>query len=137
MLRAPYQPDWGEYGNVWDAFRLTCDPRASARRLFSSFRNTFLPQSYHSANVPDPVSPSSEDFNFVTSTAGTTTNFCHIPWARYTQGHFFSDWRTISALYPLFSPAKAAGFLDVRIPSHYYYNTSSEFTYGWDPKRVD
>jgi hypothetical protein len=49
------------------------------------------------------------------------------------QGHFFSDFRTIPAVYPVFSPAKAKGFLDIRIPSHYYYGSTARYTYGWDP----
>ena len=48
------------------------------------------------------------------------------------QGHFFSDWRTISVLYPVFSPAKAEGYADIRIPSHYYHQATPQYTYGWD-----
>lgn len=48
-------------------------------------------------------------------------DFCERPYGRYLQGHFFSDWRTLGALYPIFSPAKANGYNDIVIPSHYYY----------------
>lgn len=33
----------------------------------------------------------------------------------------------------MFSPAKASGYLDIRIPSHYYYAQTRRYTYGWDP----
>jgi len=35
--------------------------------------------------------------------------------------------------YPIFSPAKAAGFGDILIPSHYYHASTPRYTYGWDP----
>jgi hypothetical protein len=126
MLGGPFRPDWGEHESVWDAYRLTCDPSTHARRLF------------------DPISPSpsprssntlASGFNFITHIPDTTIDFCHAPWAHYTQGHFFSDWRTIPALYPLFSSAKAVGFFDVRIPSHYYYGMNPQYTYGYKPGR--
>ena len=64
-------------------------------------------------------------------------SFCENPWAHYNQGHFFSDWRTIGVLFPIFSPAKAAGYLDIRIPSHYYYAQTRRYTYGWDPVNLE
>jgi len=36
-------------------------------------------------------------------------------------------------LYPVFSPSKARGFADIRIPSHYYFKGDSRYTYAWDP----
>lgn len=64
-------------------------------------------------------------------------DFCASPHAHNQQGHFFSDWRTIGALYPVFSPAKANGFLDIRIPSHYYFGSTPQYTYGWDPVNLE
>lgn len=60
-------------------------------------------------------------------------SFCDHPWAHNDQGHFFSDWRTIGALYPMFSPAKAPGYSDILIPSHYYFSPTKRYTYGYDP----
>jgi hypothetical protein len=74
----------------------------------------------------------SEDFVFPDG-VDDRFNFCDHPWAHYDQGHFFSDWRTIGALYPMFSPAKAPGYSDLLIPSHYYYSSTKRYTYGWDP----
>ena len=91
-------------------------------------RNASLtPKNFFSTSAIEPGT----DFSFVTSTS-YDLDFCQQPHAHYTQGHFFSDWRTIPALYPVFSPAKAQGFLDIRIPSHYYYGSTKRYTYGWD-----
>ncbi|KAK7446702.1 hypothetical protein VKT23_014397 [Stygiomarasmius scandens] len=77
------------------------------------------------------------DFSFTPSTAYSTLDFCSSPHAHYSQGHFFSDWRIIPALYPIFSPAKARGFSDIRIPSHYYYGATPRYTYGWDEVNLE
>jgi len=50
--------------------------------------------------------------------AGGNYSFCENPWAHYIQGHFFSDWRTVPVMFPIFSPAKASGF-------------------GWDPVNLE
>ncbi|KAF5373410.1 hypothetical protein D9615_009479 [Tricholomella constricta] len=130
MLNGPFQPDWGNHGTVWEAWRRTCDPTSAARRVFASLRNSFTHQirNYFSSS---PVGAGS-DFRFVTTTSASTIDFCERPYEHYTQGHFFSDWRTILALYPVFSPARAKGFLDIKIPSHYYYGSTKRYTYGWD-----
>ena len=130
MLGGKFKPDWGTDGNVWDAWRRTCTPDSPARRLYSSRR-------IHRAvsqgkNYLASVAPSDGyDFGF-SPTTSSLINFCDEPHSHVFQGHFFSDWRTIPALYPIFSPAKARGFLDIRIPSHYYYGSTKEYTYGWD-----
>ncbi|KAI0752756.1 capsular associated protein [Daedaleopsis nitida] len=117
-------PDWHGDGNVWEAYRRTCEPGTAARRLFSSFRASFT-------NKTSQLTARNEEFVFARSTAGNYS-FCTNPWAHYNQGHFFSDWRTIAAIFPMFSPAKASGYLDIRIPSHYYYAQTRRYTYGWD-----
>ncbi|KIM53983.1 glycosyltransferase family 90 protein [Scleroderma citrinum Foug A] len=128
-----FTPDWQGAGSVWDAFRRTCAPNTQARRLFSSYRNPNIekPRSLlGTSNTPG------ESFAFV-STVDVDLDFCRYPWAHVTQGHFFSDWRTMSKLYPVFSPAKAKGFADIRIPSHYYHGQNSRYTYGWDPVNLE
>ena len=117
--------DWHGEGNVWEAYRRTCAPGTAARRLFSSYRAS-------STNKISHLAARNEEFVFDSGIAGAYS-FCANPWAHYNQGHFFSDWRTISALFPMFSPAKAAGYSDIRIPSHYYYAQTRRYTYGWDP----
>jgi hypothetical protein len=77
------------------------------------------------------------DFVFVPATSAAILDFCSRPHEHYNQGHFFSDWRTIPALYPVFSPARARGFLDIKIPSHYYYGGTRRYTYGWDPVNLE
>jgi hypothetical protein len=128
MLGGPFQADWAGNGNVWEAYRRTCYPRSEARRLFSAVR--------HNLPAQLPSFKASGDFLFRTQTEAYF-DFCQNPWARYTQGHFFSDWRTIPALYPVLSPAKALGFMDIRIPSHYYSRSTQRYTYGWDPVNLE
>jgi Glycosyl transferase family 90 len=123
-----YTPDWQGSGDVWEAYRRTCEPGAPARRQFSSLRAPFVNPGPNP--LPGVLRPGDE-FDFVTSLHGNYS-FCNNPWARYTQGHFFSDWRTIPIMFPIFSPAKAPGYSDIRMPSHYYYGTSRRHTYGWD-----
>lgn len=130
MLGGPFVPDWRGDGNVWEAWRRTCDPKLPARRLYSSVRNVFASQATNLLS-PTDTGPGS-DFTFSPLTS-FNVDYCKLPHAHYTQGHFFSDWRTISALYPVLSPAKARGFLDIKIPSHYYYGSTKRYTYGWDP----
>jgi len=123
-LSGRYAPDWQGEGNVWEAYRRTCTPGASARRLFSSFRA-------FSAQQTSQLVAHNEEFVFVRDVSGNYS-FCQNPWAHYNQGHFFSDWRTIPALFPVFSPARAPGYSDIRIPSHYYYGHTRRYTYGYD-----
>ncbi|GJJ14704.1 hypothetical protein Clacol_008971 [Clathrus columnatus] len=135
--------DWHGGGNVWEAFRVTCDPTSAARKLFGSYRSQPSLQSIQKAQVSFSDEKSSNmDFRFA-SRPDDNFDFCNNAWARYQQGHFFSDWRTIPVLLPILSPGKAPGYNDLLIPSHYYYSPSSKYTYGWDriktatPKEVD
>jgi len=129
MLGGAFRADWADDGTVWEAWRRTCDPQSPARRLYSSLRTAFNTQSKNHLGSKS-LSPGS-DFAFAQGTS-SNTDFCHMPHAHYQQGHFFSDWRSIQALYPVLSPARAKGFLDIRIPSHYYYGSTKRYTYGWD-----
>ena len=124
-LSGMYSPDWRGEGNVWEAYRRTCEPGAPARRLFSSFR----PFSIHRGSQ---LGSGSHEFTFMADVS-KNYSFCENPWAHYSQGHFFSDWRTIPVLFPVFSPAQAPGYSDIRIPSHYYYGQTRRYTYGYDP----
>ncbi|PFH48325.1 glycosyltransferase family 90 protein [Amanita thiersii Skay4041] len=129
ILGNSFEYDWGGNGNVWEAWRRTCDPSSPARRLFASLRNSFAVRSNN--YLAEPNSLPGSDFRFMKGTSAKF-DFCEHPHAHYTQGHFFSDWRTIPALYPVFSPAKAKGYSDIRVPSHYYYGSTPAYTYGWD-----
>ncbi|KAG8859740.1 capsule-associated protein CAP1 [Tulasnella sp. 330] len=135
MLGGPFVADWRGDGSVWDAYRKTCPPTSQARRLFGALRpnsNTLKRpvNRLEEASGGLPTRPD-EDYSFAPS-VDDEFNFCAHPWARYNQGHFFSDWRTIPVLYPIFSPAKGHGFSDIMIPSHYYYSSTKRYTYGWD-----
>ncbi|KAJ3720940.1 hypothetical protein C8R42DRAFT_582015 [Lentinula raphanica] len=116
-----FHPDWRGAGNVWDKWRRTCPPTSPARKSYASIRSALV----EDATVPNP-------FAFSSSTSFDTVSFCEQPHLHYTQGHFFSDWRTLDDLYPVLSPARAKGFGDIKIPSHYYYGSTKAYTYGWD-----
>ncbi|KAF9813401.1 hypothetical protein IEO21_05635 [Rhodonia placenta] len=128
-LSGQYAPDWRGEGNVWEAYRRTCEPGSPARRLFSSFRAS-------STNRTSQLTARTQEFVFASDVSGNYS-FCVNPWAHYNQGHFFSDWRTIAVLFPVFSPAKAPGYSDIRIPSHYYYGQTRRYTYGYDPVNLE
>lgn len=135
VLGGEFIPDWRGDGNVWESYRRTCAPSSQARRLFSSLRSQLkdgqVPVS-RLAKAGVTVEGASEDFVFPAD-IDDKYDFCDHPWAHYNQGHFFSDWRTIHALYPMFSPAKGTGYSDILIPSHYYFSSTKRYTYGWDP----
>jgi len=138
MLGNEFTADWQGQSSVWEAYRRTCPPRSRARRLFSSIRNVSPSQSSSKGNFFESQSTleAGYEFTFATQT-DAKFDFCAHPWAHYTQGHFFSDWRTIPVLYPVFSPAKGRGFSDIRIPSHYYYGSTPRYTYGWDAVNLE
>ncbi|KAJ3966857.1 glycosyltransferase family 90 protein [Lentinula raphanica] len=128
-----FHPDWRGAGNVWDKWRRTCPPTSPARKSYTTIRSALVegasPSHHHlvtgDATVPTP-------FAFSSSTSFNTVSYCEQPHLHYTQGHFFSDWRTLDDLYPVLSPARAKGFGDIKIPSHYYYGSTKAYTYGWD-----
>jgi hypothetical protein len=137
VLGGKFAPDWRGDGNVWEAYRRTCDPHSQARRLFGSLRAQLKdgqqPTDHlEQAGISTSLSP---DFTFAED-IDDKYSYCDHPWAHYSQGHFFSDWRTIHALYPMFSPAKGTGYGDILIPSHYYYSSTKRYTYGWDPAHM-
>src|ERR1700678_3533321 len=102
-------------------------------------RSTMLSPPYLFLNAKPFHCPSEKQFCVANVTPGANFSFvkgtslqedyCEMPYAHHTQGHFFSDWRSIPALYPVFSPAKARGFMDIRIPSHYYFSSMPRYTY--------
>lgn len=128
-----FVPDWRNDGNVWEAYRRTCPPSSQARRLFGSLRAQLREGQVPISRLTKAgIDTSTDDFEFAEN-IDDRYDFCAHPWAHYNQGHFFSDWRTIHALYPMFSPAKGNGYSDILIPSHYYFSSTKRYTYGWDP----
>ncbi|KAJ3847534.1 hypothetical protein EV368DRAFT_51014 [Lentinula lateritia] len=132
---ATFHPDWRGAGNVWDKWRRTCPPNSTARKSYSSLRSALIdsmPLSHTAASKEFDDSSASSSFSFAPSNSFDSVSFCDQPHLHYTQGHFFSDWRTLDDLYPVLSPARAKGFGDIKIPSHYYYGSTQAYTYGWD-----
>ncbi|KAK7055722.1 CAP10 domain-containing protein [Favolaschia claudopus] len=157
---ATFRPDWAGQGSVWDAWRRTCAPSAPARRLYSSVSANAMGAGASRDRLAEawfwmqgrlrkqggaggekaqshPGVGSGAEFSFVQETGAGEVDFCASPGAHYTQGHFFSDWRTLPVLVPIFSPARAAGFGDIRVPSHYYYGGTRRYTYAWDPINLE
>lgn len=131
-----FTADWRGDGSVWEQWRRTCPPNSKARRLFSSIKpfgqvlNVIDHlQSRFSSKMTK--ASSTDELKFA-ERVDDKFDFCEYPSAHYQQGHFFSDWRTISVLYPIFSPAKGQGYADIRIPSHYYHQATPQYSYGWD-----
>lgn len=135
MVGESFDSSWTGDGSVWEAFRRTCHPKSNARRLFSSIKNNHPGSAKPHIDISHSSGPGG-DFTFVRNTANSI-DFCHYPSEHYHQGHFFSDFRTIPVLYPIFSPAKGKGFADIRIPSHYYYGATRRYTYGYDPINME
>ena len=134
VLGRGFTADWRDDGNVWESWRRTCPPDSKARKLFSSTKSpqqAKRPQNLLSTATGRSASSYVENLTFP-ETTDYSYDFCENPSTHYQQGHFFSDWRTISVLYPVFSPAKARGYADIRIPSHYYHQATPQYTYGWD-----
>ncbi|KAF5310388.1 hypothetical protein D9611_012090 [Ephemerocybe angulata] len=133
VLHEPFRPDWAGQGTTWDKWRRTCHPDSAARRIFSSLRSAFRLQN---VNYFESDGSPGDDFAF-TPTPASDVNFCDHPEAHTEQGHFYTDFRPIPVLYPIFSPAKAQGFLDIRIPSHYYFGNTPRYTYGYDSVNLE
>ncbi|KAJ3885746.1 glycosyltransferase family 90 protein [Lentinula edodes] len=146
-----FRPDWRGEGNVWDTWRRTCPPNSTARKFYASIRSAMLDITSSSNN---PIGNHGKffyinlsylfllfciasSFAFAPSTSFDSVSFCDNPHLHYTQGHFFSDWRTLGDLYPILSPARAKGFGDIKIPSHYYYGSTDAYTYGWDEVNLE
>ena len=134
VLGSGFTADWRGDGNVWESWRRTCPPNSKARKLFSSVRPSAKSQrvlNLLSSVKGEPAESLNDNLTFA-RTVDDKFDFCENPAQHYQQGHFFSDWRTISVLYPVFSPAKAQGYADIRIPSHYYHQATQSYAYGWD-----
>jgi hypothetical protein len=129
MMGREFNPYWNGDSNVWEAFRLTCPPNSQARRLSITLQGLAPKNLSEAAGSFGSVD---KDIEF-TPTVDDEFDFCEHPWGRYLHGNFFSDWRTIHALYPVFSYGKGKGFSDILIPSHFYHMPTSRYTYGFDP----
>ncbi|KAG8959886.1 capsule-associated protein CAP1 [Tulasnella sp. 419] len=103
VLGGPFVAEWKGDGSVWDEFRRTCDPSSAARRILASRRSSANNTPKNRLAKAGGSVKLDSDFSF-SETVDDNFDFCAHPWARPHHGHFFSDWRTISALYPVFSP---------------------------------
>ncbi|KAJ7910287.1 glycosyltransferase family 90 protein [Mycena leptocephala] len=76
------------------------------------------------ASAGHPGIGSGSEFAFARDT-NAGLDFCNAPGAHYEQGHFFSDWRVLGALVPVFSPARSRAL------------GTSAYTYAWDPINLE
>ncbi|KAI0045617.1 glycosyltransferase family 90 protein [Auriscalpium vulgare] len=133
VVNSARTPDWRGRGSVWEAYRRTCAPDTPARRLFASNRASITNDSTNYLSTSPHLGA---EFQFARD-VDRRFAFCDSPSAHSQQGHFFSDWRTVPIPYPILSPAKTAGFSDIKIPSHYYYGTTRRYTYAWDEVNME
>ncbi|KAA1127683.1 capsule-associated protein CAP1 [Puccinia graminis f. sp. tritici] len=85
----------------------------------------------------------SDEFKFVeVGKAGLShEELCSNSELHENQGAFYSDWRSLPALYPVFSPSKIDGFSDILIPSNFYYGDDARYTFQrnetipWEQKK--
>ncbi|CAH7686231.1 hypothetical protein BY996DRAFT_4602863 [Phakopsora pachyrhizi] len=70
----------------------------------------------------------SEEFSFVRLNYKGLTHpeLCQDSELHQLQGAFFSDWRGLPALYPVFSPSKIDGY---SVPSNFYYGDDARYTF--------
>ncbi|KNZ58512.1 hypothetical protein VP01_1918g1 [Puccinia sorghi] len=156
---AGFKPQWGQDGNVWDAYRRACPSDSAARRLVETIRSAesltgavaaggglssmSSTQTHLSVNRPTrlralhPIGtaplPSRRELSFL-SELESTASFCERPSTHRLHSAFFADQRSIEHLYPLFSPSKPQGFADILIPSYYHYSPRAEYIYESDIK---
>lgn len=128
--RGEFSPDWHGEGGVWNEYRQHCALHSAARSKYDSLRPA-LPGAQNQQLLSLMSGPAPEA-TFAPTVDALRRDYCAEPWAHHDQGLFFSDWRTIGRLLPVLSPAKAPGFGDVKVPSHYYYWPSRRHTYGFD-----
>ncbi|KAL1703064.1 glycosyltransferase family 90 protein [Schizophyllum commune] len=134
VLGGPFIPSWTGDGSVWNSWRRTCKPTDPARQIYSGTRNIFSPPPVDYLNTSKSASELGLSFE---KDFPSKIDYCQQPEEHYNQGHFFSDWRVIPMLYPIFSPANTPGFYDIKIPSHYYYGGTPEYTYAWDQAHLE
>ncbi|KAG9310121.1 glycosyltransferase family 90 protein [Chiua virens] len=113
---------------AWEGFQRTCPRDSPAWKYANSHLDPIVPDQNEFFGQ---LASSNDSFAFV-KTVDDNYDYCQKPREHYTQGHFFTDVQAVSVLYPIFSPARARGFFDIRIPSHYYYTGGEKYTYAWD-----
>ncbi|EFP88411.2 uncharacterized protein PGTG_14495 [Puccinia graminis f. sp. tritici CRL 75-36-700-3] len=124
---AGFKPQWGQDGNVWDAYRRACPSDSAARRLVETIRSA------ESLTGAVAAGGGLSELTFLCELE-SAASFCERPSTHRLHSAFFADQRSIEHLYPLFSPSKPQGFADILIPSYYHYSPRAEFVYESDYK---
>lgn len=111
-------PDWRGEGSTWGHYSKLCN----STRYISIQR--------HSEEFDEKLELRDEE----------KIDYCASPGEHHTHGIFFSNFRTIDTLMPLFSNGKAVAFKDILIPSSYhwkageYYQIENETDTPWNLK---
>ncbi|KAH8925610.1 glycosyltransferase family 90 protein [Atractiella rhizophila] len=79
----------------------------------------------------------SEAFEFSNSLGSKSLGLCNDLSVRRNHGAFYSDWRTVTGLYPVFSHSKFDGFLDINFPSNWYYNPPKHYLFNASMAQVE
>ncbi|GAA5943786.1 hypothetical protein JCM3775_000955 [Rhodotorula graminis] len=143
-----FAAEWKRDGNVWEAYRRSCPTESAARRLVESVRSAETHGSLvvqgRTTNKVDAVStrriksqtvlPVTREMTF-SHDLDADFYVCDSPSLHTLHSAFYSDQRSIEHLYPVFSPSKPSGYADILIPSHHYWQPTSEFTYELEYRR--
>ncbi|SCZ88268.1 BZ3500_MvSof-1268-A1-R1_Chr2-1g04298 [Microbotryum saponariae] len=137
--------EWKRDGSVWDAYRESCPDGSASRRSFESLRSAesgLQIQGRPSAGEMTvsrrrgggEAIPAGRELSFAAD-VDAQAEICSMPSMHTLHSAFYSDQRSIEQLFPVFSASKPSGYADILIPSHHYWQPSSEFTYEWELKR--
>ncbi|SCV72137.1 BQ2448_4831 [Microbotryum intermedium] len=137
--------EWKRDGSVWDAYRESCPTESASRRSFESIRSaeSGLQIQGRPSTAETTVSrrrrggeaiPAGRELSFAAD-IDAQAEICSMPSMHTLHSAFYSDQRSLEQLFPVFSASKPSGYGDVLIPSHHYWQPSSEFTYEWEFKR--
>lgn len=141
-----FSPEWRHDGSIWESYRRSCPPESAARRLVETVRSAETngalvvqgrsnSKSEMTRRKQSPQAwPTTREMTF-SADLDASFDICDTPSLHALHSAFFSDQRSIDYLYPVFSPSKPSGYADILIPSHHYWNPSSEFTYEWEMQR--
>ncbi|GAA5985515.1 hypothetical protein JCM11641_007092 [Rhodosporidiobolus odoratus] len=141
-------PEWKRDGSVWETVRRSCSTDSAARRLVESVRSAesngaLVVQGRATSKTEAPQTRRVKSASALPVTREMTFshdldaefNVCDYPSLHTLHSVFYSDQRNIEYLYPVFSPSKPTGYADILIPSHHYWNPSSENIYEAEFKR--
>ena len=120
-------------GHLWQCLGRHVTPKCCSQPLLLKEGCVHTTSQASPPTTSNPTAPHQlATLPFASKTVATDINFCNTLYALYSQGQLFLEWQSITVLYSVFSPAKAKGFSDTRIPHHYYYRNTPWYMYRSD-----